>query len=196
MSPQIAVFTIYETRASVETAADALVEEGFSSSDISVLLPDNSPVPQDSPESDAATALESKSHQENIGTAPSHGIVRGTLGVLAGLSMLAIPGLGPLVGEGTLKAGLAGLGMRGAVGEIANSLINIGVPELDAKRYEDRLQRRAILLSVRCGTVDEAKRATDIVKRTGGADVCTAAQTSSAAISDPGIVSKTARRSV
>ena len=193
MSPQIAVFTIYETRASVETAADALVEEGFSSSDISVLLPDNSPGPQDSP---AATALESKSHQENIGTAPSHGIVRGTLGVLAGLSMLAIPGLGPLVGEGTLKAGLAGLGMRGAVGEIANSLINIGVPELEAKRYEDRLQRRAILLSVRCGTVDEAKRATDIVKSTGGADVCTAAQTSSAAISDPGIVSKTARRSV
>jgi hypothetical protein len=193
MSPQIAVFTIYETRASVETAADALVEEGFSSSDFSVLLPDNSPGPQDSL---AATTLESKSHQENIGTAPSHGIVRGTLGVLAGLSMLAIPGLGPLVGEGTLKAGLAGLGMKGAVGEIANSLINIGVPELDAKRYEDRLQRRAILLSVRCGTVDEAKRATDIVKRTGGADVCTAAQTSSAAISDPSIVSKTARRSV
>jgi hypothetical protein len=189
MSAQIAVFTIYETRASVETAADALVEEGFSSSDISVLLPDNSLG------NDAATVLASKSHQENIGTAPSHGIVRGTLGVLAGLSMLAIPGLGPLVGEGTLKAGLAGLGMRRAVGEIANSLINIGVPELEAKRYEDRLQRRAILLSVRCGTLDEAKRATDTIKRTGGADVCTTAQNPAAAISDPGIASKAARRS-
>jgi CDP-glycerol glycerophosphotransferase (TagB/SpsB family) len=85
--------------------------------------------------------------------------------------MLAIPGLGPLVGEGTLKAGLAGLGVESAVGNFAKYLINLGVPELEAKRYEDRLKQQAILLTVRCESPLEEPRLREIVKSTGGQDV-------------------------
>src|SRR5205807_10096342 len=66
----------------------------------------------------------------------------GTLDILVGLGMLAIPGLGPMVGESTLKAGLAGLGVDSAVGDVAKALIHMGVPELEAKRYEDRKSTR------------------------------------------------------
>src|SRR5258708_12943621 len=98
----------------------------------------------------------------------SRGIFSGALGVLAGLSMLALPGLGPLVGEGTLKAGLAGLGVSAAVGNFAKYLINLGVPELEAQRYEDCLKQQAVLFAVRC---DTAGRLWKLMKETGRQDL-------------------------
>jgi hypothetical protein len=167
MSPSFSVFAVYETRAGVETAADTLMSEGFPSRDISVLFPENVlPI-------GAASAPEPKSNEAADKSARPEGVISGALGVLAGLGMLAIPGLGPLVGEGTLKAGLAGLGVKSAVGDLAQSLIGIGVPELEAKRYEDRLQQNAILVSVKCPTPEAARQATEIIKRTGGQDAST-----------------------
>ena len=72
--------------------------------------------------------------------------------------------------------------------------MKMGVPELEAKRYEDRLQRREILLSVHCRTVEEAKVVTEVLKRTGGQDACTVAP-SAGATTDPELALKTARRS-
>jgi hypothetical protein len=159
MSPSFSVFAVYETRAGVETAADTLMSEGFPSRDISVLFPENVlPI-------GAASAPEPKSNEAADKSARPEGVISGALGVLAGL--------GPLVGEGTLKAGLAGLGVKSAVGDLAQSLIGIGVPELEAKRYEDRLQQNAILVSVKCPTPEAARQATEIIKRTGGQDAST-----------------------
>ena len=174
MPQPLAVFAVYETRAAVETAADALINAGFPSRDISVLFPENVSL------LDAASAPESKSGEATDKPASAQGVLSGALGVLAGLGMLAIPGLGPLVGEGTLKAGLAGLGVKSAVGDLARSLIDIGVPELEAKRYEDRLQQNAILVAVNCPTLEEAARATEIIKRTGGQDASTTSPSTAA----------------
>ena len=64
--------------------------------------------------------------------------------------------------------------MGGAVGNFAKYLINLGVPELEAKRYEDRLKQEAILLTVLCESPLEESRLTEIVKNTGGQDVSVA----------------------
>jgi hypothetical protein len=87
--------------------------------------------------------------------------------------MLALPGLGPLVGEGTLKAGLAGLGVDAAIGNFAKYLVNLGVPELDAKRYEDRLQQQAVLFAVRSDTSERASHIHELLRVTGAQDLCT-----------------------
>jgi hypothetical protein len=92
--------------------------------------------------------------------------------------MLALPGLGPLVGEGTLKAGLASLGVAGAVGNFAKYLINRGVPELEAQRYEDRLKQRAVLFSLHCDTPEQAARFSELMKETGAQDLCTVVEPS------------------
>ncbi len=168
MTQPLTIFAIYETREAVESAADALVKAGVPSSEISVLLPENLPA------ANVETKLEPKQNSEPAVGASSRGVLSGTLGVIAGLGMLAIPGLGPLVGEGTLKAGLAGLGVEGAVGNFAKYLINLGVPELEAKRYEDRLKQQAILLTVHCEPPLEEPRLREIVKSTGGQDVSVA----------------------
>ena len=54
----------------------------------------------------------------------------------------------------------------------------MGIPEFEAKRYEGRLQKGGILLSVHCDTADEIKRAKDILKLTGAEDVTSTGEAS------------------
>jgi hypothetical protein len=96
--------------------------------------------------------------------------------LLAGIGLLAIPGLGPFLAAGPIMAGLAGLGVGGAVGGITGALIGLGIPEFEAKRYEGRLKKGGILLSVHCDTSDEIKRAKNILKETNGEDVSSAGE--------------------
>jgi hypothetical protein len=171
---KVAVFGIYSTRAAVENAADALVRAGFPSSDISVLLPESLGGPKE-----MGTEKATKAPEGTAAGATAGGVIGGTLGVLAGVWLLAIPGLGPFIAAGPIMAGLAGLGVGGAVGGLTGALIGMGIPEFEAKRYEGRLQKGGILLSVHCDTSEEIKRAKDIIERTGGEDVTSTGEASS-----------------
>jgi hypothetical protein len=75
-------------------------------------------------------------------------------------------------------AGLAGLGVGGAVGGATGALIGAGIPEFEAKRYEGRLQKGGILLSVHCDTTGDIKRAKEVLKATGGEDVSSTGESS------------------
>ena len=99
--------------------------------------------------------------------------------MLAGIGTLAIPGLGPFIAAGPIMAGLAGLGVGGAVGGFTGAMIGLGIPEYEAKRYEGRLQKGGILLSVHCDTSEEIDRAKEILERTGGEDISSTGESSS-----------------
>jgi hypothetical protein len=170
---KVAVFGIYSTRAAVENATDALVKAGFPSSDISVLLPEALGGPKD-----MGTEKSTKAPEGATAGVTTGGIIGGTLGVLAGVGLLAIPGLGPFIAAGPIMAGLAGLGVGGAVGGVTGALIGMGIPEFEAKRYEGRLQKGGILLSVHCATSEEVKRAKEVVERTGAEDVSSTGEAS------------------
>ena len=163
---KVAVFGIYSTRVAVENAADSLVKAGFPASDISVLLPESLGGPKEMGTEKATKAPEGAAAGVTTG-----GVIGGTLGLLAGVGLLAIRGLGPFIAAGPIMAGLAGMGVGGAVGGAAGALIGMGIPEFEAKRYEGRLQKGGILLSVHCDTSDEIKRAKDVMERTGGEDI-------------------------
>jgi len=98
-------------------------------------------------------------------------IVGGTLGWLAGIGALAIPGLGPFVAAGPIMGLLGGLGVSGTVGDLTGALIGAGMPEYEAKRYEGRIRQGRVLLSVHCDSSEWKKSAKRILEHTGAEDV-------------------------
>ena len=170
---KVGVLGIYSTRVATENAADSLMRAGFLASDISVLLPKSLGGPKD-----MGTEKATKAPEGTAVGATTGGVIGGTLGLLAGVGLLAIPGLGPFIAAGPIMAGLAGLGVGGAVGGVTGALIGMGIPEFEAKRYEGRLQKGGILLSVHCDTGEEIKRAKDVLKATGAEDVSSTGESS------------------
>jgi hypothetical protein len=172
-----AVFGIYSTRSAAENAADAIVKAGFATSDISVLLPENlgsRPI---------ATEKATKAPEGATTGGGTGAVLGGALGLLAGIGALAIPGVGPLIAAGPIMAALAGMGVGGAIGGITGALIGMGIPEYEAKRYEGRIQKGGILLSVHCTSSDEVKRAKEVLERTGAEDVSATGESSASAAS-------------
>ncbi|MGI4796984.1 MAG: hypothetical protein ACRYG8_23625, partial [Janthinobacterium lividum] len=98
------------------------------------------------------------------GTGASFGtLLGGGAGLLAGLGMLAIPGLGPVVAAGWLAATLVGAGVGAAAGGLVGSLTDIGVNEADAHAYAEGIQRGGTLLTVKAepGMVDRVSALLD-----------------------------------
>jgi hypothetical protein len=91
-------------------------------------------------------------------------------------------------------AALAGMGVGGAVGGFAGALIGMGIPEYEAKRYEGRIQKGGILLSVHCDTSDQIKRGKEIMKNTGAEDIASTGE-SSADVKDSDVNRRAARAS-
>jgi hypothetical protein len=172
MAKNKSVFGIYSSRSGVENAVIALKEAGFSHSDVSVLLPENLG------NKEIATEKNTKAPEGATTGAGSGAVIGGALGWLVGIGALAIPGLGPFIAAGPIMAALAGAGVGGAVGGVAGALVGMGIPEFEAKRYEGRLQKGGILISVHCDTSEEIKRAKEILERTGAEDVSSAGEAS------------------
>jgi hypothetical protein len=164
-SKNTAVFGIYKTSAQAERAVDRLLAANFANNDISVLLPDS----QSSKE--FAHEKNTKAPEGTTTGVASGGVIGGTLGLLAGIGALAIPGLGPFIAAGPIMGALAGLGVGGAVGGLIGALVGMGIPEYEAKRYEGRVKDGGVLLSVHCDTSEEVSRAKDFLKQTGAEDI-------------------------
>ncbi|MBD1808695.1 hypothetical protein H6F98_25045 [Microcoleus sp. FACHB-SPT15] len=100
--------------------------------------------------------------------AATGGVLGGLGGLLVGLGALAIPGIGPVVAGGALATALATTAAGGAIGAaaggITGALVGLGIPEEQAKLYNDRVNRGDYLVMVD-GTEDELRRAEPILSR-------------------------------
>jgi len=165
-----AVFGIYPTRTAAEECVDALRHAGFRNTDISALFPDNAGT------KDFACEKNTKAPEGAATGATSGAVIGGVLGWLAGVGALAIPGIGPFIAAGPIVTALAGAGAVGVAGGIVGALVGLGIPEYEAKRYEGRIKRGGILLSVHCDDHQWVKRAEKILKSTGAEDISSTAE--------------------
>jgi hypothetical protein len=159
------IYAIATSKDQANQIVESLTHSGFSSNDISVLFPDKE-------------STHEFSHQKNtkapegaVAGAATGGVLGGTLGLLAGIGALAIPGVGPLIAAGPLLAALSGAAAGATLGGIAGGLVGLGIPELEAKRYENRIAEGNVLISVIAETGDQVKLAKDVLRNAGAEDI-------------------------
>lgn len=136
-------------------AQDAIVDFesiGLNPKDISIMMKDTGEA------HDLASSTGANVAGGAVSGATTGGIIGGIAGLLIGIGAIAIPGIGGLLVGGPIATalGLSGAAastasgaLTGALaGGIVGALIGLGVPEEDARVYEERIQAGAILLAV------------------------------------------------
>jgi hypothetical protein len=99
---------------------------------------------------------------------PLNGILMGSAiggigGALAGLSMLAFPGLGVLLAIGPIYGALAGATTGGIIG----GLVDIGINKYEAEEIEKHVKGGAIVLTVEAASQHLYERVTSTLKQFG-----------------------------
>ena len=139
------VTALYDDYANAKSAVSDLEAAGIARSDISIVA-------------NNADGHYTVKHPSNAGPDAGAGAgigaaLGGAGGLLAGLGMLAIPGVGPVVAAGWLVAAAAGAVtgavVGGAAGGILGSLTTAGVDERDAHFYAEGVRRGGTLIAVR-----------------------------------------------
>jgi hypothetical protein len=166
------VFCISSSRTQAEKIVESLKAANFSNNDISVLFPDKET------SRDFAHEKHTKAPEGALTGAGTGGIIGGALGWIAGIGALAIPGVGPFIAAGPIMAALSGAAVGAAVGGIAGGLIGLGIPEIEAKRYEGKIKAGNILISVHTENSEEIDRAKNIFIKLGAEDICTTGEAS------------------
>jgi len=160
------VFCITTSRDQADRIVEQLKTANFSSNDISVLFPDKGTT------RDFAHEKNTKAPEGAVAGASTGGVIGGTLGWIAGIGALAIPGVGPFIAAGPIMAALSGAAIGAAAGGITGGLIGLGIPELEAKRYEGKVKAGNILISVHTENSEEITKAKDIFSTAKAEDIC------------------------
>lgn len=169
------VFCIATSLSQADTIVDQLKEAKFSHNDISALFADKGT------SHDFAHEKNTKAPEGAVTGAVAGGVAIGALGWIAGIGALAIPGVGPFIAAGPIMAALSGAAIGAAVGGIAGGLIGLGIPELEAKRYEGKIKQGNILISVHTENSGEIARAKAIFTGAAAQDICVTGEASTPA---------------
>ena len=161
------VFCIANSASQAEQIVEDLQSAGFDVSEISVLMPDTAG------KHDFGHVKATKAPEGATTGATAGGVTGGVLGLLAGVGALAIPGVGPFIAAGPIMAALSGAALGATTGGLVGGLIGLGIPEIEAKRYEQKLRAGNYLIAVDARDSDQVDRAKEIFKSAGAEDIST-----------------------
>lgn len=184
-----AIFGLAVNEAQAQRIVDRLLSSEFSNEDISILYPDRNnekvrtnergdvvfedTTQRNVKKGNITTEKHSKAPEGAVTGATTGGVLGGSLGLLAGIGALAIPGLGPFIAAGPIMAALSGSAIGGSLGLLIGALVGSGIPEYEAKKYEEGLKKGNILISVHTDNDEELKLAEEIMKKEGAKEIST-----------------------
>lgn len=150
------VSRVFRTREEADRAYEDLHGRGYTKDDVNVMMSDST---RDRyfTNSDTHTDLDDKV-AENAGKGS---LIGGGIGAVVGAvaaigSNVLLPGLG-LVIAGPLAAGLAGAGAGAATGGLVGALTGAGVPEDEAKIYENEIKDGGIYMGYKPKNEEDAR---------------------------------------
>lgn len=159
--------------AEAEKVIQDLQTLGFTKDDISVFAQDNEQVDTIEENQDMEVTTNTEDRAKNSGKglgwgALSGGVLGGLIGILAGGVAVTIPGAAPLAVVGAGATGLTGA-LTGAVGGgIIGALVGAGIPEKQAKEYEEFIENGKVVVVVKVN--EEQKQQAQEAMNTGGSE--------------------------
>lgn len=164
---QASIYCTTRSQDEAEAIVDDLKAAGFPSASISALMPDRRST------RDFATEHNTKAPEgATTGGVAGLGVGAG-LGWLAGIGALAIPGLGPFIAAGPIMAALSGAAIGTATGGVIGALIGMGIPEIEAKHYDEKVRQGSTLITVHTEDMAERERAREIFAAHHAEDIST-----------------------
>jgi hypothetical protein len=139
----ITISRLYNNYSDAQRAVSDLEAAGVAHPDISIVANN----------SDGWYSRDSKVDRDHDGVAG----LGGAAGLLAGLGLLAIPGLGPVVAAGWLAATAVGAAAGAATGGVIGTLTQAGVSKEDAEIYAEGVRRGGTLVSAKVPDADRAR---------------------------------------
>ncbi|MGI8587493.1 MAG: DUF2382 domain-containing protein [Chloroflexia bacterium] len=166
------VVGVFNDQARAERAIEDLKAAGYSPADIGILMQNKEGA------ADLAASTGTKAGEGAATGATAGGLLGALGGLLVGLGALAIPGIGPVLAAGPLAAALGtvvggtatGAILGAGVGALAGALVGLGIPEDEAKVYEDRFRQGRILVTVKSGA-DRYVEAQQILRNAGAEQI-------------------------
>lgn len=190
-----AVFGLADNSAHADRIINRLLNSGFTNEDISVLVSEKDSFVRSGRatevvyEDDVNMVIDrpiSKQKKGSLGTekhtkAPegatagtiAGGVIGGALGLLAGIGTLAIPGLGVLIAAGPILGALSGSAVGGTVGLLVGALVGLGIPEYEAKKFEDAVKKGLVLICVHTANSKQVEQAKKILEQEKARDIAT-----------------------
>ena len=141
------VSRVYDTYSQARAAVTAIESAGVPSTEVSLVA--NKYVSEKYAEVEEVSAPAAGA---GIG-----GALGGGAGLLAGLGMLAIPGLGPVVAAGWLAATAVGAAAGAAAGGLVGALVGAGMSKDEADVYSESVRRGGTLVSARVKDEDASR---------------------------------------
>jgi hypothetical protein len=154
---------LFKTRSNAQRAVDSLVDYGFARDDISLLMSDATRGRE------FAIKMASKAPEGAAAGATIGGVLGAVAGGLVSLGIVVVPGVA-LVAVGPVVAALAGLGAGAAAGGATGALIGLGIPEHEARFYNEAIEKGGILLGVYTHN-DRADQARKLIEAVGAEQV-------------------------
>ncbi|MDB5414030.1 MAG: hypothetical protein JWR10_2365 [Rubritepida sp.] len=141
---------LYDTREHALNTVRDLEAAGFAHDDIGV-------VASNADNHYGSTEAHTEESKSGAGIGATLGtLLGGGAGLAAGLGLLAIPGIGPIVAAGALVATLTGAGAGAAAGGAVGSLTGLGVSEHEAPVYAEGMRRGGSMVTLRVDDTREA----------------------------------------
>src|SRR5437588_4004977 len=166
---------VFEDATRAQQAVSELIKAGFKEDQVGVVAHDPA----------AKKKTKARVAKKDAGAKAAEGAAAGlaagagvgalwALGIAAGM----LPAIGPVIAGGLLASVLASAAGGAAVAGLAGALIGLGIPEEEARYYEEEFKAGRTIVTVKAGT--RYQEARDILHRHGAYDRATALQAASA----------------
>jgi len=156
------VVGVFPDQMQAKQAVNDLQQAGFNDKQIGFAVRDQT-----------GTARDKDPTATKVGEGAATGLVAGGIlgGLLGAATALLIPGVGPVIAGGILAATLTGAAVGAVAGGILGALMGMGIPEEEARFYENEFQSGHTIVTVQAG--DRQQEALAILRRNGAYNATT-----------------------